>query len=278
MNTVAFLTSLSANLCIDPDLPSPLGTPTTFRYNAYSHQALPPTPLSFSTLPAPHVPYPSPLETQIMSSTEPSAPAKSPTERLPQLSTYTAESEDDRVEGLRLVADSVAQQRQVSSKMLIFHPITMATFVLLAAIATQMVMKAYNEWLVVGTTVGGLAMTFLIFIRWMTGEYIGLAEDIDMDWLNEDRLIVVKWGEDIIGALVLGWADNDAAKKRGRRRRGKAVIRAWTVKLKYRHKGIGESLLEEAVKIAGEKGADGVVFDTDHASKLLSYLCHSLQA
>jgi len=56
------------------------------------------------------------------------------------------------------------------------------------------------------------------------------------------------------------------------------VIRAWTVKLKYRHKGIGESLLEEAVKIAGEKGADGVVFDTDHASKLLSYLCHSLQA
>jgi hypothetical protein len=207
-----------------------------------------------------------------MSSTEPSAPAKPPTDEIPQLSTYTATSEDDRIEGLHLVADSVAQQRQVSSKMLIFHPITMAAFAVVVAIATQWTLNAYNDWLVVGTTVGGITMTFLIFIRWMTGPYIGLAEDIDSGWLSQDNIIVVKWGEDIIGSLVLGWADNDAAKKRGRRRRGKAVIRAWTVKLKYRHKGIGESLLEEAVKIAGEKGADGIVFDSDHASELASFV------
>jgi GNAT superfamily N-acetyltransferase len=214
-----------------------------------------------------------------MSSTETSAPVKPPTDGIPPLSTYTAESEDDRIEGLRLVADSVAQQRQVSSKMLIFHPVTLATFALVAAIATQWMLRAYNDWLMVGTTVGGITMTFLIFIRWMTGEYIGIAEDIDMNWLGDDRLIVVKWGEDIIGALVLGWADNDAAKKRGRRRRGKAVIRAWTVKLKYRRKGVGEGLLEEAVKVAGEKGADGIVFDADHASKLsitLLYQLHKL--
>jgi hypothetical protein len=37
--------------------------------------------------------------------------------------------------------------------------------------------------------------------------------------------------------------------------------------LKYRGKGVGEGLLEEAVKIAGERGADGIVFDADHASK-----------
>jgi GNAT superfamily N-acetyltransferase len=208
-----------------------------------------------------------------MSSPEVSPPAKQPTEEIPALSTYTAESDDDRVEGLRLVADSVAQQRQVSSKMLIFHPITLSTFALVAAIATQLMLRAYNDWLMVATTVGGITMTFLIFIRWMTGEYIGIAEDIDMNWLGDDRLIVVKWGEDIIGALVLGWADNDAAKKRGRRRRGKAVIRAWTVKLKYRGKGVGEGLLEEAVKIAGEKGADGIVFDADHASKSNLCLC-----
>jgi len=264
--SAAFFTSLSANLRIDPDLPSPLGTPTTFRHNSYSLQPLPPTPLSFSTLPAPHNPYPSPAEKKVMSSVEPAAPAKSATGEIPQLSTYTAESEDDRVEGLRLVADSVAQQRQVSSKMLIFHPITLATFGLFAAIATQYMLKTYNDWLMVGTTVGGIAMTFLIFIRWMTGEYIGIAEDIDMNWLGDDRLLAVKWGEDIIGALVLGWADNDAAKKRGRRRRGKAVVRAWTVKLKYRRKGVGESLLEEAVKVAGERGADGIIFDADHAN------------
>ncbi|KAH8728825.1 hypothetical protein GQ44DRAFT_737517 [Phaeosphaeriaceae sp. PMI808] len=264
--SAAFLTSLSVNLRIDPDLPSPLGTPTTFRHNGYSLQPLPPTPLSFSTLPAPRDPYPSPVETKIMSSAIPSVPVKPASEELPQLTTYSAESQDDRVEGLRLVADSVAQQRQVSSKMLIFHPATLAAFGLIAAIAIQWTLKAYNDWLVAGTTVGGIAMTFLIFIRWMTGGYIGLAEDIDMEWLGDDRVIVVKWGEDIIGALVLGWADNDAAKKRGRRRRGKAVIRAWTVKLKYRRKGVGESLLEEAVKIAGEKGADGILFDADHAN------------
>jgi hypothetical protein len=160
-----------------------------------------------------------------MSATEASAPVKAPTNELPQLSTYTAETAEDRIEGLRLIADSVAQQRQVSSKMLIFHPITLATFALVVAIATQLMLRWYNDYFVVATTVGGITMTFLIFIRWMTGEYIGIAEDIDMDWLGEDRVVVVKWGGDIIGSLVLGWADNDAAKKRGRRRRGKAVIR-----------------------------------------------------
>ncbi|KAF1846712.1 uncharacterized protein K460DRAFT_281785 [Cucurbitaria berberidis CBS 394.84] len=262
--SAAFLTSLSANLRIDPDLPSPLGTPTTFRLNSFSLPPLPPTPLSFSTLPAP-LSYPSPAETITMSSTEATAPAKSITEGLPQLSTYTAESEDDRVEGLRLVADSVAQQRQVSSKVMMVHPVSLAAYLAVVAIAAQYMLRWYNDVLMVGTTVGGITMTFLIFIRWMTGGYIGVAEDINMEWLGEDRLIVVKWGEDIIGALVLGWAD-DAAKKRGRRRRGKAVVRAWTVKLKYRGKGVGEGLLEEAVKVAGEKGADGIIFDGDHAN------------
>ncbi|CAO2654781.1 Nn.00g115140.m01.CDS01 [Neocucurbitaria sp. VM-36] len=201
-----------------------------------------------------------------MSSTEATAPVKPPTDGLPQLSTYTAESEDDRIEGLRLVADSVAQQRQVSSKVLMVHPISLAAYFAVVAIAAQYMLRWYNDKLMVATTVGGITMTFLIFIRWMTGGYIGLAEDINLDWLGEDRLIVSKWGEDVIGALVLGWADNDAAKKRGRRRRGKAVVRAWTVKLKYRSKGVGEGLLEEAVKVAGERGADGIIFDGDHAN------------
>ncbi|KAI8942591.1 hypothetical protein NX059_000649 [Plenodomus lindquistii] len=264
--SAAFLTSLSANLRIDPDLPSPLGTPTSFRVNSYSLHPLPPTPLSFSTLPAPQNPYPSPAESIVMSSTEVSTPIKPSTEDVPQLSTYTAETEDDRIDGLRLVADSVAQQRQVASKALMFHPISLAVYAVVAAVATQLMLRWYHDMLMVGTTIGGITMTFLIFVRWMTGPYIGLAEDIDLGWLGDDRMIVAKWGEDVIGALVLGWADNDAAKKRGRRRRGKAVVRAWTVRLKYRGKGVGEGLLEEAVKIAGEKGADGILFDGDHAN------------
>ncbi|KAE8865197.1 hypothetical protein CFE70_008065 [Pyrenophora teres f. teres 0-1] len=247
--SAAFLTSLSANLRIDPDLPSPLPTPTSFQLNNFV-QPLPPTSLSYTTTTTTsYNPYPSPAEHQVMSSNTPIAPVKTLTDELPQLSTYTAESQEDRVEGLRLVADSVAQQRQVASKVMMFHPVSLAAYVA----------DACNDpW--------GITMTFLIFIRWMTGGYIGMAEDIDMEWLGDDRLIVVKWGEDVIGSLVLGWADNDAAKKRGRRRRGKAVVRAWTVKLKYRGKGVGEGLLEEAVKVAGERGADGILFDADHAN------------
>jgi GNAT superfamily N-acetyltransferase len=264
--SAAFLTSLSANLRIDPDLPSPLGTPTSFRtgsYYAYPHL---PTSLSYSTLPDPYIPYPSSAEAAIMPLSEASAPVKPPMDELPQLSTYTAESEDDRIEGLRLVADSVAQQRQVASKMMIFHPINLAILGLVVAIVTQYILRASGDLFLLGTTLGGIAMTFLIAVRYVTGGYIGLAEDIDMDWLGEDRLVVAKWGKDVIGALVLGWADHDAAKKRGRRRRGKAVIRAWTVMLKYRGKGVGEGLLEEAVKVAGERGADGIIFDADHAN------------
>lgn len=209
-----------------------------------------------------------------MSSAEVSAPTKPPADELPQLTTYTAESEDDRIEGLRLVADSVAQQRQVSSKVMMFHPVSLAVYFVVAAIAAQYMLSWYDDYLMLGTTVGGITMTFLIFVRWMTGEYIGVAEDIDADWLADDKVIVVRWGEDIIGALVLGWADGDAAKKRGRRRRGKALVRAWTVKLKYRGKGVGEGLLEEAVKVAGEKGADGIIFDGDHASTLPCIVPH----
>lgn len=111
-------------------------------------------------------------------------------------------------------------------------------------------------------------MATLVAVRWATGKYLTLAEDINWEWLGDDRMIVVKWGEEVIGALVLGWADGEAAKKKqGRRKRGKAIVRAWTVRLKYRGKGVGEGLLEEAVKSAGERGADGILFERDHASE-----------
>ncbi|KAJ8118380.1 hypothetical protein OPT61_g637 [Boeremia exigua] len=265
--SAAFLTSLGANLRIDPDLPSPLGTPTTFRagsyYSSQSHPHIP-TSLSYSTLPAPA--YPSPVAAEIMPSREASAPIPPPTNELPQLSTYTAQSEDDRIDGLNLIADSVAQQRQVASKMMIFHPINLAALGLVLAVVAQYMLRMHGDYFVFGTTAGGIAMAFLILVRWLTGGYIGLAEEIGSEWLGDDRVIVAKWGEDVIGALVLGWADGDAAKKRGRRRRGKAIVRGWTVKLKYRGKGVGEGLLEEAVKVAGEKGADGILFAGDHAN------------
>lgn len=206
------------------------------------------------------------VDAEVMPSSKASAPVQAPATQLPQLSTYTAESEADRIDGLNLIADSVAQQRQVASKMLILHPINLAVLGVIMAMVAQYMLRRHGDYFVFSTTAGGITMAFLIAVRWLTGGYIGLAEKIGADWLGDDRVVVAKWGNDVIGALVLGWADNDAAKKRGRRRRGKAVVRGWTVKLKYRGKGVGEGLLEEAVKVAGEKGADGILFARDHAS------------
>jgi GNAT superfamily N-acetyltransferase len=174
-----------------------------------------------------------------------------------------------------MVADSVAQQRQIASKILIFHPANLAVYFLALAVMAQYLWKSHSDLLLLGITAGGLTMAALVAVRLAVGGYLNYAEEINMDWLGDDKVIVVTWGEEIIGALVLGWADNsEGAKKRGtRRRRGKAVVRAWTVRLKYRGKGVGEGLLEEAVKIAGERGADGIIFDRDHASKFPSLTC-----
>jgi GNAT superfamily N-acetyltransferase len=268
-NLPAFLTSLSANLRIDPDLPSPLGTPNFRGGNPSGFPLPPPSPLSFSTVSNTYNPHPSPAADDIMSTPSTQIAPKAPIDDIPKLTYFTAETEDDRVEALRLVADSVAQQRQSASRTLIFHPINLAIYFLVIGILAQYMWKAKEDLLLFGTTIGGVTMIGLAAVRMAVGGYLALAEGINWEWLGDDRLIVVKWGEEVIGALVLGWADNsEGARKRGtRRRRGKALVRAWTVKLKYRGKGVGEGLLEEAVKIAGERGADGIVFDADHASK-----------
>ncbi|KAL5401620.1 hypothetical protein PMIN03_011371 [Paraphaeosphaeria minitans] len=229
--SAAFLTSLSANLRIDPDLPSPLGTPIHFR--ASSQHPLHPAPssLAYSTVSQPQHPTPSP-ETTVMSTESVLVPAAAPTDGLPQLRTYTASTEDDRVDGLRLIADSVAQQRQIASKMLIFHPLHLGGFALFIAILLQRFWKTTDDLYMLGPTIGGILMACLVAVRWATGRYLTHAEETDWEWLGDDRMIVVRWGEEVIGALVLGWADEAAKKKQGRRKRGQAVVRAWTVRLK----------------------------------------------
>ncbi|KAL8788013.1 MAG: hypothetical protein Q9213_001905 [Squamulea squamosa] len=73
----------------------------------------------------------------------------------------------------------------------------------------------------------------------------------------ENIVIVSKWGEEeIIGSLVM----------RVSRKEKKAVIRAWTVKLRYRGKGVGRGLLEEGVRVAKEKGVVKVEFEREHAN------------
>jgi hypothetical protein len=133
---------------------------------------------------------------------------------------------------------------------------------------------------------------------------------------EEDTVLVTKFGEEVIGALVvrfeaLGSPDSGSGSSNGsggksraaprrntRKSRGtssptpagsgssssssssgggggggspKALFRAWAVRLRYRHKGVGGNLLLEGVRLARRKlGPAAVIeFAQDHASKFL---------
>jgi len=204
-----------------------------------------------------------------------------PLKDIPPLTTYPATTEEDQIEALRLIADSIAQQRQSASKALIFHPINGSLFVGLLAIITRLLYHGRrSDMMLVGTTWSGILMAGLVSVRLFTGKYLFMAEETGTwGWLGKDveegaekdSVIVSVFGEEVIGALVLRLvsADEDetGGKRRSKRdRRQKGVIRAWTVKRRYRGKGIGTGLLEEAVKCALEKGCEEIEFADDHAN------------
>ncbi|KAL8677322.1 MAG: hypothetical protein Q9186_006234 [Xanthomendoza sp. 1 TL-2023] len=253
---------------------------------------------------------------------------------LPTLKTYPTTTPSEKASALRLIADSIAQQRQSTSFALITHPYPLSLIILLLGVLSQ-----YFDFATFATTAGGIVMILLLAVRMVTGGYIGLAETINFGWLEgsagghrgggkkghgrspsgggssssgnvdpaplttkmnsgsnnnnnnnnnnttgrrsrnnsnsstrsggsggwgdvkdvENVVIVSKWGEDeIIGALVM----------RVSRKEKKAVVRAWTVKLRYRGKGVGRGLLEEGVRVAcgGERGCMGVEFERGHAN------------
>ena len=206
------------------------------------------------------------------------ATAPLPQEELPELSYNVAPAEPakDRVEALKLIADSVAQQRQEASKAVILHPATLsATAVILA------IMAKLTELSLMITTSAGLIIAGLVAVRWYTSSYIAQAEAINRKWLqitittdgnnassngsppkkngnkNEDPIVLVsKWGDEIIGALVM----------RVVKRERKGYVRAWTVKLRYRNKGIGRGLLEEAAKVVWARGGRMMEFESQHAN------------
>jgi len=53
---------------------------------------------------------------------------------VPPLKTYVADSDADKIAALKLVADSIAQQRQAASRVLVSHPLNVAVFGIVLAI------------------------------------------------------------------------------------------------------------------------------------------------
>ncbi|KAI1610934.1 hypothetical protein EDD36DRAFT_307290 [Exophiala viscosa] len=272
--SAAFFNTLRANLILDPDSspPSLANTPV-----------LRPTMASSGTLPPPS---PSPLahseevgagedDTVVVTTPE------NPLESIPELSTKPAVSVDDKVDALHLLADSVAQQRQVASNFVIFHPLSIGTFILFFGMIYQYMYKGQrSDWFLIGSTSAGVLMSMLVTVRWLAGGYIDEAEKVGTwKWLDQgrdaenspavgeaDEVLLSRFGDEVIGTVILrGERDTGASKKPRRNAPTTGVIRGWTVKRRYRGKGVGQGLLEDATKLCQNKGWSGPEFAEDHA-------------
>lgn len=246
-------------------------------------------------------PSPSPLATHVLraSSSSSSAPSSrgSPAAGggsgndndadIPPLSLDILTAEDDKVAALKLVADSIAQQRQQASFNLVTHPLCLAVLACLLAASYQIAwVRRGRDLGTLLTLASGAVMTYLLAIRYAASPYIRRAEELGWSFLvsednngggEEDLVLGSKYGGEVIGALVLrlepsGHASGGKKKSRAASLKGgKGVIRAWTTRLRYRGKGVGGDLLRESVRITKERcGRDAEVgFAKEHANSYM---------
>lgn len=128
------------------------------------------------------------------------------------------------------------------------------------------VYDAKRDWSLVGTSCAGVVMAVLAGYRWCTQGYLHSAETINWDWIEGSDVLVTKFGDEVIGAVVVDWISGESSRQK-RKKAWRGEIRAWTVRLKYRGKGVGAALLEDAVKEARKKSAESLEFAEDHASE-----------
>lgn len=211
------------------------------------------------------LPPPSPLA-GAADPTDVSSPAEDPLAGVPELTSYQATTEDDKIAALKLTADSVAQMRQKANSTLLWHPVNLAVLVAVISIFSRYLSTLGKDWVAVGMAVSGALVVYFAAARLLTQRYIERAEQLNWQWLGDADVFVTKFGEEIIGALIIEWVSGESRQKRRKAWRGE--IKGWAVRMKYRGKGVGTALLEDAVREAKSKGAESVEFAVDHAGKL----------
>ena len=230
---------------------------------------------STSSLPS-GIPEPSPLSSDLdMATLTPPETPTNPLEGVPSLATYITSDESEKIAALKLVADSLAQMRQLASSILIYNPVNIAIYIAGLAVLYNIMYKNSSDIGIFFTTAAGFSMASLILVRWLTGGYIFAAEDYAKtaaDVLDGADVVVTKFGDEIIGTVILGWkgvqpGGSPKDSQRGKRRKWRAEVKGWAVRIRYRNKGIGADLLDEAVQVARSKGAESVTFAEDHASE-----------
>lgn len=304
--STAFLSSLHSNIFIELDsaYDSPVSTPSGL-HPTYAETLSSPFASSMSSLSDADVAPPASLRVPDSVSTKSipdSVKTKPPTvdeDGIPILSTFLADDDDSRAEGLHIIADSIAQQRNIASRSVIFHPATFGVYAVVVALLRQFFYdSATTDWIRVTMTLLGVVMAMLGAIRLMCGPYIFEAERVGTwKWLDQGRsaeeeektglrvlgtqddILLTKFGDEFIGAIIYRGVQpitnpgSPNGSKKSRRtpsssKSTRMVIRGWSVKQKYRRKEVGSALLEDAIKSAREKGwtTDGIEFAEDHAN------------
>ncbi|KAK7958227.1 acetyltransferase [Apiospora saccharicola] len=273
--STAFFTFLRANLVVNPSAMS--SNANTPMLEPYSSQTLPPpSPVPLAAIADDHVAAASSQGHQTLGPVP---------DDLPPLEIGVLKDETDQVDALNLVADSIAQQRQLASFYAVFHPYLLAVLAAALGLAFQFSWRARRDLGMALMLHSAVLMTYLLAIRYFTGRYIAVAEDLRWDWLlapdtgEQDTVLGVRYGKALIGALVLRLEPPPPSPRRAPRGAraprpsggGKGVIRAWTVMLRYRGKGVGSDLLHEAVKVTREKcGKEAAVgFAKEHANSTM---------
>ncbi|KAL7789043.1 hypothetical protein V8C37DRAFT_220217 [Trichoderma ceciliae] len=283
--SAAFFTFLRANLALSTSSPSsPISSHAPTPYlEPCSHHRFPippsPSPLSSST---------SFSEPQSFTGAGADA-VLDPLDDVPPLSLEPLLTYDDKVAGLNLIADSIAQMKQKAARSMVFHPLCMSVlFIAWAGVYRWAYDPSSGDPSLALLLSCGVTMTYLTAIRYFTDGYVKLAESLRWSWLEGsgsiegDLVIGARYGGALIGVLVLrleprfSSVSASGGKRRNRSRSvsfrgGKGVIRAWTTRLRYRGKGIGRDLLDGAIRIVKDRcGKDAEVgFAQEHANSTM---------
>ncbi|OAA60857.1 acetyltransferase, GNAT family [Cordyceps fumosorosea ARSEF 2679] len=172
---------------------------------------------------------------------------------IPQLTYTVAQTTEEKRDALRLVADTIAQQRQVASTTIIFHPAVLGPF---AALLSALVYRSRHDWVGAVIFVAGVLVAYLAAVQYFTYGYLQRAEAFNWkafitpeEGEGEDTVMYARYGDSIIATLVLrlgkATKTNTSSKKKGSR--SAAQIRAWATRLRYRGTGVGGDMLRNAV-------------------------------
>ena len=221
--------------------------------------------------------------------------SKQTEEDLPALTLEPTTIRAERVAALRLISNSIAQQRQALNRRILSHWYFLAPAGAFVAIVAGVNYRHDHGLATLVIILAAVLMALFSLVLRFSHDYVEHAEAIGCEagyarFIGDSGpegdgavVIVARWNGRVIGAVVLR---NVAAAAAAAATPARWEVWAWTVELRYRGKGLGKDLvfhlsaqlneantvqLKTAVAVAHEKSAKSgpvqIEWAKDHASE-----------